>query len=83
MYIHTNRKPHPYDISDAVKEKILSDIVVVEHRPIIKRWLDGMHYTQISIETGYSIRQIERIIPAYTKSLLFKYTEQLVELTGE
>lgn len=83
MFIHTNCKPHPCDISEAVKEKILSDIVDVKHRPIIKRWLDGMSYTQISIETGYSTRQIQRIIPAYTVNLLFKYTKQLVELTGE
>lgn len=82
MFVYTNRKLHPYNISKAVKEKILSDVVDIKHRPIIKYWLDGMSYTQISIETGYSTRQIQRIIPAYTTNLLFEYTKRLIEITG-
>lgn len=52
------------------KEKFLSFIPNITYREVMAYWLDGLSSEEIGIVTGYSTRQIQRIISVCKETVL-------------
>ena len=62
-------------ISDRAKRIILSRISLTEYKKVMELHMDGLGKVEIAEKTGYSIRQVERIIPRCWKEVCISLAE--------
>ena len=66
-------------INPNVKKIILDEIFLFEYREVMRLLIEGKSRFEICDETGYSLRQIQRIIPRCWQEVCIRLAEKINE----